>query len=273
MTYIPPLVLFSAMNAEPDGRVKAYCGHYQQLLQALRSNESDEITDKGVAIIAGHGRYGQIVNRILLANGFETAVLDHRAELIDNLRKFDVKVFYGGASRPDLLHAAGLLEAHLLIVAIDDVEQSLKIIKHARRENPDLHIIARAHDRLHVFELYQSGANDIVREVFDSSVRTARYALQALGLHPYEAEKSTTVFVDHDINGLRRLAKVWRSDVSIFDNEPYMKLAKQTVEQLEAAMEADRAADLYDRTDREWTPPGVKRVPEPLGRAENKDKD
>jgi len=216
---------------------------------------SDEITEQGTAIIAGFGRYGQIINRVLMANGYKTVVLDYRAEHIDNVRKFGVEVFFGDASRPDLLHAAGLHEANLLVVAIDDKEQSLELIKHARREVPDIHIIARAHDRMHVYELYESGTNDIVRETFDSAVRAARYSLEALGVHPYDAEKATTVFVEHDLDGIRQLASVWRSDIPVYENEKYMTLTRQVTQQMEAAMLGDRSA-LHDRTERGWMPPG-----------------
>ncbi|MEE9321271.1 MAG: monovalent cation:proton antiporter-2 (CPA2) family protein [Granulosicoccus sp.] len=223
-----------------------------------QSRADDEITDQGVAIIAGYGRFGQIVNRVLMANGYKTVVLDYRADLIDNLRKFGVRVFFGDASRPDLLHAAGLHQATLLVVAIDDKEQSLELIKHARREVPQLHIIARAHDRVHVYQLYESGANDIVRETFDSAVRAARYSLQALGVHPYDAEQATTVFVEHDRAGIRHLAKVWRSDIPIFDNNEYIDLAKDVNRQIEEAMLGDRST-MHDKSELGWLPPGNSR--------------
>ncbi len=220
-----------------------------------QARDSDEITEQGIAIIAGYGRYGQIVNRVLMANGFKTVVLDYRAELIDNLRKFGVRVFFGDASRPDLLHAAGLHQAKLLVVAIDDKEQAVELIKHARREAPELHIITRAHDRTHVYELYESGADDIVRETFDSAVRAARYALEALGVHAYDAEKATRVFVKHDMAGIRRLAQIWRSDIPIFDNDEYINAAKDVNRQIEEAILSDRAV-LNAGSESNWLPPG-----------------
>lgn len=221
-----------------------------------QQREADTITEQGVAIIAGLGRFGQIINRLLLANGFKTVVLDYRAEVIEGMRRFGVRTYFGDAARPDLLHAAGLAEARLIVIAIDDQEQAIAMVEYIRRERPDIHIVARARDRHHVYQLHNAGADDIVRETFDSSVRAARYALEALGVHPFDAEKATTVFVDQDSQGVRRLAAVWDPTLSVFDNPEYVHLAKEIRQELEAAMLGDRSA-LHDKTDRGWTPPGV----------------
>ncbi len=221
-----------------------------------QAEEADEISEPASVIIAGLGRFGQIINRMLLANGYKTIVLDHQADLIDGLRKFGVRSFFGDAGRPDLLHSAGLQEAKLLIVAIDDVDRSVEIVQHARRENPKIHIVARAYDRNHVYRLYAAGANDIVREVFDSSVRAAGYALQALGVHPYEVEKSKAVFVRQDVRGLRQLAPLWKEDVPVFENNEYIAKAREINALLEKAMLGDRGA-LQDSTDRGWIPPDI----------------
>ena len=223
-------------------------------VQGGDEREADEINETGVAIIAGLGRFGQIVNRMLLSNGFKTVVLDHRADLVDNLRKFGVRGFYGDATRPDLIHAAGLEHAKMLVVAIDDRERATQLVEHARREQPDIHIIARAFDRHHVYELYAAGANDIVRELFDSSVRAGRYALRALGLHPYDVAKREKVFVDFDRTTLRRLAQVWDPAVNVIDNEEYIAVARERNTMEEAAMQGART-ELHDRTERGWTPP------------------
>lgn len=221
-----------------------------------QAEEADDIAEPAMVIIAGLGRFGQIINRVLLANGHKTIVLDYQADVVEGLRRFGVRSFFGDAGRPDLLHSAGLAEAKLLVVAIDDTDRSVEIVKHARRENPNLHIIARAFDRNHVYRLYQAGANDIVREVFDSSVRAAGYALTALGMHPYEVEKSKAVFVRQDRAGLRQLAPLWKEDVPVFNNAEYIAKAKEINDLLEAAMLGDRSA-LYDKTERGWTPPDV----------------
>jgi monovalent cation:proton antiporter-2 (CPA2) family protein len=221
-----------------------------------QAEDADDISEPAMVIIAGLGRFGQIINRVLLANGHKTVVLDYQADVVEGLRKFGVRSFFGDAGRPDLLHSAGLSGAKLLVVAIDDPDRSVEIVKHARRENPGLHIIARAFDRGHVYRLYQAGANDIVREVFDSSVRAAGYALAALGMHPYEVEKSKAVFVQQDRAGLRQLAPLWKEDVPVFNNPEYIAKAKEIADLLEAAMLGDRSA-LHDKTERGWTPPDV----------------
>ena len=122
-------------------------------LTGEQGREADDITEKGTAIIAGMGRFGQAINRVLKGNGYTTVVLDVSAEMVDGFRKFGISAFYGDALRPDLLHSAGLVEAKLLVVAIDDAEWAVEIVRHARREHPDPHIIAWAHDRLAVRRL------------------------------------------------------------------------------------------------------------------------
>jgi len=223
---------------------------------------ADEISERGTVIIAGHGRFGQIVNRLLLSNGYRTVVLDHRSELVDGMRKFGVRTFYGDATRPDLLHAAGLHHAEVLVVAIDDRERAVQLVEHVRRERADIHIIARAQDRHHVYALYSAGANDIVRETFDSSVRAGRYAMVALGEHPFRVEKAARVFVDHDRETLAKLARAWNPRISVFDNPEYLAIAKKRNEMMEAAMQGAHTV-LHDRTERGWTPPPKNNRPDP----------
>lgn len=222
-----------------------------------QEREADEITEKGAAIIAGMGRFGQVINRVLKGNGYDTVVLDVSAEMVEGFRRFGIGAFYGDASRPDLLHSAGLAEASLLVVAIDDVERTTEIVKHARREHPDLHIIARARNRQHVYELYKAGATDIVRETFDSAVRASRYALESFGVHPHEVEKLITVFVDHDREAIRRLAALYDPDIPVFENEPYMKLAREIQQEIEDTL-ANRSPDAHEAVKRAWLPPGHK---------------
>ena len=114
-----------------------------------QSREPDEIDETGKVIIAGVGRFGGIINQILLAAGNKTVVLDHHSEHLDRLRVFGVKVFFGDATRPDLLHAAGIGDARLLVVALDDREQATRLVRHVAQEHPDVHIVARAVDRHH----------------------------------------------------------------------------------------------------------------------------
>lgn len=217
----------------------------------------EDITEKGTAIIAGTGRFGQVVNRVLRANGYSTVVLDLSAETISMLSKFGLKSFYGDAARPDLLHAAGLAEAEMLVVAIDDKERAVDIVKHARMERPDIHIVARAYDRNHVYLLYAAGANDIIRETFDSAVRAARSALEGFGIHPYEAEQAVSAFVRGDKLALRRLAGVFDPDVPNHENEDYIKLTKEVSDDIGEAIMGARDPS-KGALERAWMPPGQK---------------
>lgn len=219
--------------------------------------EADEIDAKGTAIIAGTGRFGQIVNRMLRGNGYETIVLDLSAETVDNMTKFGIKTFFGDASRPDLLHAAGLKEVELLVVAIDDKERTTEIVKHARMDRSDLHIVARATDRTHVYDLYYAGANDIIRETFDSAVRAGRSALESFGIHPHEAEKIANAFVKSDQKILRDLASAYDPTIPVIENPEYIKLILAAQKDEEAAMSGSRGPN-KGSIHRAWLPPGQK---------------
>ncbi|MEO7056398.1 MAG: glutathione-regulated potassium-efflux system protein KefC, partial [Caldimonas sp.] len=131
-------------------------------------------------IIAGSGRYGQIVGRMLFANGITPTILDHDAEAIDGLRRFGWRAFYGDATRLDLMRTAGAGEASLLILAIDDIEQSVEIAKMVKEHFPGLTIVARARNVQHYYELFEEGVKHIERETFDSALMSARSALEHL---------------------------------------------------------------------------------------------
>jgi len=197
--------------------------------------DDDDIVDEhGPVIIAGIGRFGQIVNRLVRNSGFETVVLDNDFKTIQLMRQFGAKGFFGDPTRPDVLRAAGLNEARVLVIALDDAEATTRLAAYARKERPDLHIIARARDRHHVFDLYKAGANDIVREMFDSSLRAGRYVLEQVGLTDFEAAEAEKAFYKHDRMALRELAKVWHDDIKLEDNQAY----RQRVQELEQELEA-----------------------------------
>jgi len=198
--------------------------------------EPDEIDEQHPVIIAGVGRFGQVVNRLLQSTGITTTVLDHNLETIQLVRAFGAKGFFGDPTRPDLLHSAGLDKARVLVVALDDKEASLKLIKYARGHRPDLHIVARASDRLHVFQLYRAGANDIVREMFDSSLRAGRYVLENMGLSEFEAHEAETMYYKHDRSAMRELADVWDPDIPITKNKAYIETSQRLDKDLEAAL-------------------------------------
>ncbi|MEM8578902.1 MAG: monovalent cation:proton antiporter-2 (CPA2) family protein [Pseudomonadota bacterium] len=198
--------------------------------------DPDEIDATGPVIIAGIGRFGQIVNRLVRASGFDTVVLDHDMETIQLMRRFGFRGFLGDPSRPDILEAAGLSKAAVLVVALDDREAALRVVAYARKQRPDLHIVARAYDRTHVYRLYRAGANDIVREMFDSSLRAGRYVLENIGLSDYEAAEAERVFYQHDRDTIRQLAELWDPNLPASQNKAYVARAKELQKELETAL-------------------------------------
>ncbi|MBB3993599.1 CPA2 family monovalent cation:H+ antiporter-2 [Sulfitobacter undariae] len=195
----------------------------------------DEIDEEGPVIIAGIGRFGQIVNRLVQASGFETVVLDHSPDTIAVMRRFGFKAFLGDPTRPDILRKAGLADARVLVVALDDQKAARALVRYARGQRPDLHIVARAHDRTDAYHLYQAGANDIVREMFDSSLRAGRYVLENLGLSDYEAAEAQRLFYNHDRMSVRDLASLWDPEVEPANNKAYVARAKELAKDLETA--------------------------------------
>ena len=196
----------------------------------------DEINEKGQIIIAGVGRFGQVVHRLVRSTGRRAVVLDNDLAIIERLRRFGVKGFYGDPSRPELLQSAGLMEAEVLVVAVNDPKISTQIVRYARTVRPDIHIVARARDRVHVYELYQAGANDTVRETFDSAVRAGRYVLENIGYSEYEASKLSQTFWRMDRQAMRGLAEVWVPGQPVEQNEAYIQRSKELEKEMEAAI-------------------------------------
>jgi CPA2 family monovalent cation:H+ antiporter-2 len=224
-----------------------------------QEQEADDIDESGDVIIAGHGRFGGIVNRILLSAGIRTVVLDYQSEQLERLRKYGIKVFFGDAMRPDLLHAAGIEKARMLIVAIDDRESSTELVKQVTQHFPHVYIVARAVDRHHVYELYNAGCRDIIRDTFDSSVRAGRSALEALGFHPYDAERQVRGFVINDKAQMFDLASSYDSDVPAHENEEYIRRTREYLDRYAEVMKGNAAA-FGSRLDRGWVPPTVEDV-------------
>lgn len=215
---------------------------------------ADEINETGSIIIAGLGRFGQIVNRMLLREGYKTVVIDYHNETVDGLRKFGVASYFGDPTRPELLEAAGISEAKVLVIAMNDREKSVQLANYMRRNHPEVQVVARAFDRVHTYELYAVGVRQIVRETFYSSVMAGRYVLEALGHHPFDVEKKARQFTRDDRLLLRDLAKAWEPGVDIFDNEAYVERAREQL----ALQEQDilkQQKERHDRSYRSWMPP------------------
>jgi glutathione-regulated potassium-efflux system ancillary protein KefC len=156
----------------------------------------EEISEQQDAkvLICGFGRYGQIVGRMLMSQGLRVTVLDHDADTVEGLRQFGFRVFYGDATRLDLLRTAGAGTAKVIVVAVDDIEQSLEIVDLVKENFPQARIIARARNVTHLFQLRDRGVTEVEREVFESSLRSARSTLEALGWPAHEARESAMRF-------------------------------------------------------------------------------
>lgn len=244
---------------------------HDRLLSRLRSTENqqpDVIEDQGTVVIAGNGRFGQIVNRLLLASGVQTVVLDHEAAMIDMLRKFGIESYYGDASRPELLHAAGIESAEVFVVAIDDRDRAVEMVEHVRRLYPGVKILARAFDVNHLYLLEKAGVDLAVREMFDGSLKLGTEVLRTLGIHPFKVEKMARAFRRHDQTGLNQLYDLWDENPDIARNRAFLARAREHSDTLKDMMEADRL-QLHDRTERGWTPP-PKEYTKDLGSESNK---
>ena len=213
---------------------------YERVSARMRFGDApvaeDTVDQEGEIIIAGIGRFGQIVNRLARASGFRPVVLDSDLETVQLMRRFGFKGFFGDPTRPEVLAAAGLARAKVLVVALDNRRAANRLVAFARQQRPDLHIVARAYDRVHVYELYRAGADDIVREMFDSSLRAGRYVLEAMGLTGYEAHEAELAFYHHDREGLRELAELWDPNIPVGENEPYMRRTRELAADLETAI-------------------------------------
>ena len=187
-------------------------------------------------IIAGFGRFGQIVGRLLTVNRIKLTVLDHDPDQIDLVRRFGSKVFYGDATRLDLLHAAGAAHARALVVAIDDIDDSLKLVAAVRQAFPELKIMARARNVTHYYDLMDRGVTIIERETFESALVLGRAVLCELGFGAYRARQAAQKFKKMNVDNLHKVYPFYK------DQEQFMSMAKQAREELETMFSLDAEA-------------------------------
>ena len=202
--------------------------------RARTERPSDAVSPEGPVIIAGFGRFGQIVGRLLLASGVRAVVLDHDADLVDSLRRFGYRVFYGDATRLDLLEAAGARQARLLVNAIDDVEQSLALVDRVRENFPDLEIVSRVRNVSHYFEMRLRGVTVAERETFEAALRLGRASLERLGVEPYRAHELAEAFRRHNIASVEATLPYYQ------DEGRRVSIAQQGREELERQFARDR---------------------------------
>ena len=202
--------------------------------QARAEREADAIDIDAPVIIAGFGRFGQIVGRMLFANGIRAVVLDHDPEQIEVLRRFGFRIYYGDATRLDLLQAAGAARARLLVNAIDDVEASLRLVDRVREHFPGLKIVARARNVTHYRELRERGVEVAERETFESALKVGRSALESLGVDRYRARELAEKFRRNNI------ATLEASLPHFHDEAQLLTLVQAGREELELQFARDR---------------------------------
>lgn len=202
---------------------KVILAHYQK----GRERAFDDIDEPTEIILAGRGRVGGIVDRMLETAGYRTTVIDYSSAQIDRLSRFGIRTYFGDAARPDLLKSAGIEQARLLIIAIDDKEATNKLVSHVTKHYPHVHIVARAYDRGHVFELWSLGCRDIIRETYDSSLRMGRSAYEALGISKARAETMRVAFEEMDRSTMLPMAEAFDFGTPAWENEEMIALIKK----------------------------------------------
>ncbi|TFV87124.1 glutathione-regulated potassium-efflux system protein KefC, partial [Oxalobacteraceae bacterium OM1] len=206
-------------------------------LSRRRQAPADKIKDEQPeVIIAGFGRFGQIIGRLLHANRIPVTVLDHDPDQIELLRKFGYKVFYGDATRMDLLRAAGIERAKVLVVAIDSVEDSLQLVNAVREELPALTIVARARNVTHYYDLMDRGVTVIQRETFESALQLGRSTMEQLGIGAFQARQAAMKFRSHNIKTLHNLYPYYK------DQEQLISMSAQARQELEDMFAQDAEA-------------------------------
>jgi monovalent cation:proton antiporter-2 (CPA2) family protein len=206
----------------------------ERWLERKKPPEFDLIDGPGnPVIIAGYGRYGQIVSRVLRMAGIPFTALEVSYQQVDFVRRFGNKVYYGDASRLELLDAAKTRDAKLFVLAIDDVEASVKTAALVRKHFPELPILARARNRVHYYRLRDLDIDAIERETFLSSLETARQALEQLGLAPAQALHAVSLFQEHDRRQLEAQYAVRQDEAQL------IQTAAQAAAQLQELFESD----------------------------------
>jgi monovalent cation:proton antiporter-2 (CPA2) family protein len=232
-----PLVAAVALSMAATPLMLLFNERIVQPRFALAKKNARPVDDFGEyhseVVIAGFGRFGHVVGRILRASTVHTTVLEHDADWVDTLRKFGMDTYYGDATREDMLRKAGVEGARLIVVAIDDMEQSLQLVDTVQRLFPQLEIFARASDRIHAHELMKRGVEHIYRETLGSSLEMSVEVMQALGFQKEHAERTARLFREHDEKSLRETLDLRD------DHAAYLSTARQHIENLEKVLSGD----------------------------------
>jgi monovalent cation:proton antiporter-2 (CPA2) family protein len=198
----------------------------------------DTIEPEGTAVvICGFGRMGQIIGRVLRMRGIPFTALDKNAAQVEVLRRFGNKVYYGDPTRLELLRAAGADTARLLVIALDDMEETLRLVDNVRRHFPKLKILSRARNRRHVHLLLDRGVDEIVRETLFSSLKMSELVLQDLGIPGPEARRAVELFHEHDERNLKESHAFYEDETLLIQS------AQHAASELSTLFEADRTGN------------------------------
>lgn len=207
--------------------------------------KSDDIHGQHPVIIAGFGNFGSLVGRFLRANNVNATYLDNDSERVEMLRKLGFKVYFGDATRLDLLKSAGADQARLLVVSTDDPDTNLELLKLARKHFPHLKVAVRARNRFHAYELIEAGAEHIYRDTIDTAMRMAVDLLSMLGRRRYSAYRSAQMFMQYDEQTLWKMAPMRK------DRKRYISEMREQIRTQEELIQADFDTRLYSE-DHSW---------------------
>ncbi len=215
--------------------------------------EYDEIeAEENPVILAGFGRYGLVIGRILLANGFKVTILDSNPSNVETLRQYGFKLFYGDVTRAQMLENAGIKNARMLILSMAEHDQALKVAKYVREKYPEVKVLARAKDIFHMFEYFNLDVKTVRREMFDSASELGAKALAELGYSKYEAYRATRTFKHHEEQIIQELYEHWREDHGKFVQE-----TRRFSEQVKETLQAEKNYSIHD-TDCAWDVDSIK---------------
>ena len=203
------------------------------------NREPDVMPVGNKIIIAGAGRVGGLVDRVLRAGGFDTTLIDYDSRRLLIVERFGFRTYYGDATRPDLLHAAGIKDAKMLVVAINGREQISELVHYVCTNHPHVHVMARATDRDHVYDLWAHGCRDIIRETYDSSLRMGRSGFKAMGIPADRAAEMVDRFNDFDREAMLAVADVHKPGVPPHENDDYIARVREMVTDMQPKIEAE----------------------------------
>ncbi len=220
-------------------------------LGLTQEREADPIDEQGnPVIIAGFGRFGQMVSRLLRACGIKATILDHDVEQVEVLKRFGMRSYYGDAGRMELLHAAGAAQAKLLLVCIDDFAKATQIAEEAHREFPNLKILVRAYDRVHAYELIHKGFDQVFIETSGSALHLGVAALRELGFRANQAELLGKKFRNFNDQSIRQLASLYHEA----EDETFISRSKDWMQALEKMLQTD-VLEVQNQIQHAWESP------------------